>query len=111
MRRGAALAPRLADVAKVKREATVQVLAREALDHLDELLDAIVPVLVGAEPPGFYDDESVADLRASCRVGLQGVLAYLAGAADESVLDIPRSTGRRPLSATSASTAVTAAPR
>jgi hypothetical protein len=82
-------------VAKVKREATVQVLAREALDHLDELLDAIVPVLVGAEPPGFYDDESVADLRASCRVGLQGVLAYLAGAADESVLDIPRSTGRR----------------
>jgi hypothetical protein len=86
---------RLTDVAKVKREATLQVLSRDALAHMDELLDAIVPVLVDAEPPGFYDDESVADLRASCRVGLEGVLAYLAGTADEAVLDIPRSTGRR----------------
>ena len=94
MSRGAT-APRLVDVARVRREATVQVLARDATEHMDELLDAIVPVLVAAEPPGFYDDESVADLRSSCAVGLQGVLAYLAGTADESVLDIPRATGRR----------------
>jgi hypothetical protein len=82
-------------VARAKREATVQLLSREASEHLDELLDAIVPLLVGAEPPGFYDDESLADLRSSCSVGLEGVLAYLAGTADESVLDIPRQTGRR----------------
>lgn len=83
-------------VAKAKREATVQLLSRDALEHVDELLDAVVPLLVAAEPPGFYDDdEAVADLRLAARDGLSTVLSFLAGTADESALEVPRAAGRR----------------
>jgi hypothetical protein len=82
-------------VAKAKREATVQVLSRDALAHLDELVDAVVPLLVAAEPPGFYDGEDLADLRMAAHAGLSSVLGVLAGTADEGALDVPRLAGRR----------------
>jgi hypothetical protein len=89
------LLPTLVDVARVRREATVQVLSRDALEHVDDLLDSVVALLVAAEPPGFYDDEGFADLRAAARVGIVTVLSFLAGTADESALDVPRQAGRR----------------
>jgi hypothetical protein len=73
------------------------VLSREALEHLDELVDAVVPLLIAAEPPGFFDDEDVADLRLGARDGIASVLSVLAGVmpADQDPLDIPRAAGRR----------------
>ena len=38
--------------------ATVQLLSRDALGHVDELVEGLLPVLVEAEPQGFYDDET-----------------------------------------------------
>jgi sugar diacid utilization regulator len=75
----------------------VQVLARDALDHVDDLLDVIVPMLEAAEPPGFFDEEGLSDLRTACESGLVTVLSVLAGVteATQETLDVPRSTGRR----------------
>jgi hypothetical protein len=89
------VAPTLSHVARARREATVQLLSRDALEHVDELLDSVVPLLVAAEPPGFYDDDGLADLRLSAREGLASVLTFLAGTADESALEVPRRGGRR----------------
>jgi hypothetical protein len=75
---------------------TVQTLAREAMRDVDQLADAVVPLLVAAEPPGFYDDDAaVADLRLSVRDGVSNVLGFLAGTLDEAALESPRLTGRR----------------
>ncbi|MDP9181758.1 MAG: hypothetical protein M3P04_03130, partial [Actinomycetota bacterium] len=89
--------PTLTDVGQAKREATVQALSRDALAHVDELVDTFVALLVDAEPPGFYDDEGLADLRTAAHDGVVSVLNVLSGVtpADQAALEVPRATGRR----------------
>lgn len=71
-------------------------LSRAALAEVDELVDTIVLLLVAAEPPGFYDDEGLEDLRVTCRLAISSVLAMLAGDDPaESALEIARVSGRR----------------
>jgi len=84
-------------VAKARREASVQLLSRDALEHVDDLLDVVVPLLVAAEPEGFFDDEGLADLRLASRDGLVSVLSVLAGlaVADDEAQRVPRASGRR----------------
>lgn len=83
-------------VCAVVSESAVQRLSDNALGRVDELLDRILPLLVAAEPQGFYHEDSVADLREAARDGLVGVLHSLAGTAfDVDPLDAPRAAGRR----------------
>jgi hypothetical protein len=84
-------------VAKARREATVQLLSRAALSQVDEVLEVVVPMLVAAEPPGFFDEEGLSDLRAAAREGLVCVLGVLSGEArlDDETLAVPRNVGRR----------------
>jgi hypothetical protein len=79
----------------VKREATVQLLARDALADVGGLIDTVAELIVQAEAPGFYDEEAVADLRMALRDGLGSVLGFLAGTDDASALEAARVTGRR----------------
>lgn len=81
-------------------QATVQLLSTDALGHVDELAAGLLPVLVTAEQPGFYDDEGLVDLARSVRAGLLSLLTVLAstGGQDDVVrahLETPRATGRR----------------
>lgn len=78
-------------------EATVQLLSRGATEHVDALTDGLLPVLVAAEPAGFYDDEALADLRRSVHGGLRALLEVLSGdsAPTADLLAAPRATGRR----------------
>ena len=76
--------------------ATVELLSREALEHLDELAAELTSILVAAEPPDFYDDEGVQDLSASARGGLLAILRHLAGEDTSGAsLDVARAAGRR----------------
>lgn len=92
--------PTLLPVTQETAPATVQLLSRDALDHVDELVEGLLPVLVEAEPQGFYDDpETVSDLRVSIRESLVSILTLLAGTiprdASPGPLATPRATGRR----------------
>jgi hypothetical protein len=83
-------------VARARSEATVQQLSRDALDDISALCERLIPVLVAAEPPGFYDEDSLADLRVALEHAVTQVLRVLAGEIDEqAVLDVPRTAGRR----------------
>src|SRR5438067_13052007 len=90
-------APTLTDVARARRGATVQLLSRDALDHVDELLEAVVALLVEAEPAGFYDEEGLADLRAAARDGVVSVLNVMGGvlSVEDGPMEVPREGGRR----------------
>lgn len=90
-------APTISSMAKARREATVQALSRDALARVDELLDGFVSLMVDAEPPGFYDEEALADLRKAARQGHISLLSVLAGvtAPEDGPLDVPRESGRR----------------
>lgn len=77
-------------------ELTVQQLSRDALVHVDEIAADVLPLLVAAEPEGFYDDEAVADLHLALRQGLVGILTMLIGDdLSEAALETPRASGRR----------------
>lgn len=77
-------------------EQTVRDLAVECLPDLEGLVEKVLERLVAAEPPGFFDDSTTADLRTACTQGVSAVLSYLAGADDEhDQLDVPRRAGRR----------------
>lgn len=82
-------------VARARREATVQALARDLVEHTNDLVDDVVPRIVATEPPGFYDEEATSDLWSAVRDGVVSVLGVLAGTADDAALDVPRATGRR----------------
>lgn len=77
------------------REATVQLLARDALGDVERLIETIARLIVGAEPPGFYDEESEADLRLALHEALVSMLGLLAGDETPSALEPARTTGRR----------------
>jgi hypothetical protein len=78
------------------REATLQLLSRDALEHQEDLAAALTALLVAAEPPGFYQEEAVLDLSSSVRRGLVSILKVLSGEGTvEGALDSARATGRR----------------
>lgn len=83
-------------MATKRREATLQLLSQQTLGHADDLLDGLVDLLVQAEQPGFYDEESTADLRVAVGEGLVVLLEVLAGTRSlDEALEVPRATGRR----------------
>jgi hypothetical protein len=89
-------APTLWHVTSVRPEATVQTLSCHAIEHLDELVQTVVPALVAAELEYSYDEEGLGDLRRAARESLMGLLMVLAGdASGQDPLETARATGRR----------------
>lgn len=77
--------------------ATVQALSQDALARVEDLRDVCLPLLVAAEPAGFYTPESLADLHLSALSGLSSLLTVLAGLPDpdDVALEQARQIGRR----------------
>ncbi|MCU1595666.1 MAG: hypothetical protein JWO12_3058 [Frankiales bacterium] len=83
-------------MAPLKSKETLQELSRALLADVPAVCHQLVPVLVAVEPPGFYDDEALADLRVAAEHAVRQVLRVLAGDLPEgAVLDVPRTAGRR----------------
>lgn len=91
------VAPTLRPMAVVRPGATVRALSSRALSDVEGLVDLCLPLLVAAEPAGFYTPERLADLHDVARAGLTSVLTVLAGvpSPDRDPLDDVRETGRR----------------
>lgn len=73
----------------------MQQLAAESALHLEDLLDRVVPLLVAAEPDGFFDESGAADLREATSAGLRSLLAVLGGERADDHLAVAAGAGRR----------------
>jgi hypothetical protein len=84
------------DIVAVVSGGTVQELSAAVLEDSAALLQHIVDAQVALEPPGFYTPDSVADLHAATREGLQAILSCLAGRLPrEEAMQAAVSAGRR----------------